>query len=75
MCGSGRPKSGEGDPAAPVRQGLGSCLKKLHDFMGKLSRGSGEARYLREWLAAWPALGWLGRAAQISPELRARLGQ
>jgi hypothetical protein len=51
MCGGGRPKSGEGDPAAPVRQGLGSCLKKLHGFTGKLSRGSGEARYLRKWLA------------------------
>jgi hypothetical protein len=50
--GGGRPKSGEGDPAAPVRQGLGSCLEKLQGSMGKLSRGSGEARCLREWLAA-----------------------
>ena len=50
-CGGGRLKSGEGDPAAPVRQGLGSCLKKLHGPMGKLSRGSGEAGCLREWLA------------------------
>ena len=52
MCGGGRPKSGEGDPAAPVRQGLGSCLKKLHGTTGKLPTGSGEARCLREWLAA-----------------------
>jgi hypothetical protein len=51
-CGGGRPKSGEGDPAAPVRQGLSSRLKKLHGPTGKLSRGSGEARCLREWLAA-----------------------
>jgi hypothetical protein len=50
-CGGGRPKSGEGDPAAPVRQGLGSRLQKLHGFTGKLSRGSGEARCLRKWLA------------------------
>jgi hypothetical protein len=50
--GGGRPKSGEGDPAAPVRQGLGSCLEKLQGSTGKLSRGSGEARCLREWLAA-----------------------
>jgi hypothetical protein len=49
--GGGWPKSGEGDPAAPVRQSLGSCLAKLHGTTGKLSRGSGEARCLREWLA------------------------
>jgi hypothetical protein len=51
-CGGGRLKSGEGDPAAPMRQGLGSRLKKLHGPMGKLSRGSGEAGCLREWLVA-----------------------
>jgi hypothetical protein len=28
--GGGRPKSGEGDPVAPLRQGLDSRLKKLH---------------------------------------------
>jgi hypothetical protein len=50
--GGGWPKYGEGDPAAPVRQGLGCCLEKLHSSMGKLSRGSGEARCLQEWLAA-----------------------
>jgi hypothetical protein len=50
--GGRRPKSGEGDPAAPVRQGLGSCLEKLHGSTGKLSRGSSEASCLREWLAA-----------------------
>ena len=27
----GWPNSDEGDPTAPVRQGLGSCLKRLHD--------------------------------------------
>jgi hypothetical protein len=42
----GRPMSGDGDPAAPVRQGLNSRLKKLHGSMGKLSRGSSEARCL-----------------------------
>jgi hypothetical protein len=47
-CGGRWPKSGEGDPAAPVRQGLDSRLKKLHGSMGNLSRGLGEARCLRE---------------------------
>jgi hypothetical protein len=35
-----------------VRQGLGSRLEKLHGSTGKLSRGSGETRCLRKWLAA-----------------------
>jgi hypothetical protein len=43
-CGGWRPKSGDGDLAVPVRQGLNPCLDKLHGFSGKLSRGSGEAR-------------------------------
>jgi hypothetical protein len=51
-CGGGRPKFGDGDPTAPVRQGLDPCLKKFHGSTGKLSRGSGEARGLRGWLAA-----------------------
>jgi hypothetical protein len=50
--GGGLPKSSKGDPAAPMRQGLGSCFEKLHDTTVKLSRGSGEARCLRRWLAA-----------------------
>jgi hypothetical protein len=45
-CGGGRPKSGEGDLAVPVRQGLDPCLEKLHDSTRTLSRGSGEARGL-----------------------------
>jgi hypothetical protein len=52
MSGDGRPKSSEGDLTAPVRQGLGSCLEKLHGTTRKLSRGSGEARCLRQRLAA-----------------------
>jgi hypothetical protein len=51
-CGGGRPKSGDGDLAVPVRQGLDPCLEKLHGFSGKLSRGSGEARGLWKRLAA-----------------------
>jgi hypothetical protein len=39
MCGGGRPKSGEGDLASPVRQCLGSSWEKLHSLLGKLSRG------------------------------------
>jgi hypothetical protein len=41
--GGGRPKSDEGESASPVRQCLDSSLEKLHGFMGKRSRGSGEA--------------------------------
>jgi hypothetical protein len=48
----GRPKSSDGDPAAPVRQGLDSCLKKLHGSTEKLSKGLGDARGIWEWLAA-----------------------
>jgi hypothetical protein len=44
--GGGRPKSGDGDPAVPVRQGVDPCLGKLHGSTGKLSRSSGEARDL-----------------------------
>jgi hypothetical protein len=40
------PKSGDGDLAIPVRQGLNPCLEKLHGFSGKHSRGLGEARGL-----------------------------
>jgi hypothetical protein len=62
--GGGRPKSGEGDPAASVRQVLGSRLEKLHGSTGKLSRGSGEARCLQEWLAtvAGARVAWAGDA-------------
>jgi hypothetical protein len=63
-CGGGRPKSGNGDLAAPVRQGLDPSLKKLHGSTGKLSRGSGEARCLWEWLAAMAGVlvAWAGGA-------------
>jgi hypothetical protein len=50
-CDGRRPKSG-GDLAVPVRQGLNPCLEMLHDFSGKLSRGSGEARGLWKRLVA-----------------------
>jgi hypothetical protein len=39
MRGGGRPESGEGDSAPPVRQCLGSSLEKLHILSGKLFRG------------------------------------
>jgi hypothetical protein len=61
MSGGGRPKSGDGDPAAPVRQCLDPCLEKLHGSTGKLSRGSGEARSLWEWLAAMAGV-WMAQA-------------
>ena len=57
----GRPKSSDGDPAAPVRWGLEFRLKKLHGSTGKLSRGSGEARGLWEWLAAMAGV-WMAQA-------------
>jgi hypothetical protein len=63
MSGGGRSKSGDGDLAAPVMQGLDPCLEKLHDSTGKLSRGSGEARCLWEWLAAMADVRVARRAA------------
>jgi hypothetical protein len=45
-CGGGRPKSGDGDLAVLVRQGLDPCLEKLYGSSRKLFRGSGEARDL-----------------------------
>jgi hypothetical protein len=42
-CGGGWPKSSEVALAAPVGQGLDSSLEKLHDLLGKLSKGLGEA--------------------------------
>jgi hypothetical protein len=47
-----------------VRQVLGSRLEKLHGSTGKLSRGSGEARCLQEWLAAVAGarVAWAGDA-------------
>jgi hypothetical protein len=65
-CGGGLPKSGEGDPAALVRQSLGSCLKKLHGPTGKLSKSSGEARCLQEWLTA-VASARVARASGLEP--------
>jgi hypothetical protein len=56
-CGGGRLKSSEGDPAAPVRQGLSSRLKKLHSFTGKQSKGLSEARGQRKGLATTVVLG------------------
>jgi hypothetical protein len=49
--GCGRPKSGDDDLVVPVRQGLDSCLEKLHGSSGKLSKGSVEAEGLWKWLA------------------------
>jgi hypothetical protein len=70
-CGGGRPKSGDGDLAVPVRQGLDPCLEKLHGSMGTLSRGSSEARGLWKWLSVMAG----AQAAQSSPELRTGSGQ
>ena len=50
--GSGRPKSGDGDLAVPVRQGFDPCLEKLHGSSGKLSKGSVETEGLWKWMAA-----------------------
>jgi hypothetical protein len=49
--GGGRPKSGDGDLAVPVRQGLDPCLEKLHVSLGKLSKGSVEAEGLWKRMA------------------------
>jgi hypothetical protein len=65
-CGGGRPKIGEGDLAALVRQGLGSRLKKLHGFTGKPSKGSSEARGRRKGLATAGVLGQWWRAVALA---------
>jgi hypothetical protein len=70
-----RPKSGDDDLAVLMRQGFDSRLENLHGSSRKLSKGSVEAKGLYKRLARWPALGWLGRAAQSSPELRVVSGQ
>jgi hypothetical protein len=51
-CGGGRLKSGDGDLAVMVRQGLDPCLEKLHGSTGKLSRGSGATMGLWKRLVA-----------------------
>jgi hypothetical protein len=61
-CGGGRPKSGEGESASPVRQCLGSSLEKLHGFTGKQSRGWGEAGGQQKGLATMAMLGQGWRA-------------
>jgi hypothetical protein len=49
--GCGRPKSGDDDLAVPVRQGLDYFLEKLHGTLGKLSKGSVEAKVSGKRLA------------------------
>jgi hypothetical protein len=44
--GGGRPKSGDGDLAVPVRQGFDPCLEKLHISSEKMSKSSVEAEGL-----------------------------
>jgi hypothetical protein len=70
--GSGRPKSGEGESASPVRQCLGSSLEKLHGFMGKRSRGWGEAGGQQKGLATTAVLGqrWQTVVLAFHGELR-----
>jgi hypothetical protein len=71
-CGGGRPKFDEGDPTFLVRQGLSSCLKELHGFTGKPSKGSGEARGRQKGLAMTTVLGqwWRVVALAFHGELR-----
>jgi hypothetical protein len=73
--GGGRPKSGDGDLAVLVRQGFDPCLEKLHGSSGKLSKARLRLRVSRNGWPRWPALGWLGRVAQSSLELRTVSGQ
>jgi hypothetical protein len=62
----GRPKSGEGESACPVRQCLGSSLEKLHGFTGKRSRGWGEAGVQQKGLATMVMLGQRWRAVVLA---------
>jgi hypothetical protein len=69
--GGGRPKSGEEYITVSAGQGLGSSLEKLYGLSGKLSKGSGEAGCLREWLATTTGLRRRRWVAERSPKLRA----
>jgi hypothetical protein len=62
----GRPRSGEGESASPVRQRLGSSLEKLHGFTGKRSRGWGETGGQQKGLATMAVLGQRWRAAVLA---------
>jgi hypothetical protein len=64
--GGGRPKSGEGESASPVKQCLGSSLEKLHGFTGKRSRGWGEAGGQQKGLATTAVLGQRWRAMVLA---------
>jgi hypothetical protein len=64
-CG-GRPKSGEGESASPVRQWLDSSLEKLHGFTGKRSRGWGKAGVQQKGLATTVVLGQRWRAVVLA---------
>ena len=64
--GGGRPKSGEGGSASPVRQCLGSSLEKLHGFTGKQSKGWGEAGGQQKGLATTVVLGQRWRAVVLA---------
>jgi hypothetical protein len=70
--GDGRPKSGEGESASPVRQCLDSSLEKLHGFTGKRSRGSGEAGGQKKGLATTAVLRqrWRAMVLAFHGELR-----
>jgi hypothetical protein len=46
-----RSTRGDDDLAVPVRQGLDSCLEKLHNFSRKLSKVLVEVEGLWKWLA------------------------
>jgi hypothetical protein len=64
--GGGRAKSGEGEFASPLRQCLGSSSEKLHGFMGKRSRGWGEAEGQQKGLATTAVLGQRWRAVVLA---------
>jgi hypothetical protein len=70
--GGGRPKSGEGESASPVRQCLGSSFEKLHGFTGMRSRGWGEAGGQQKGLATTAVLGqrWWAVVLAFHGELR-----
>jgi hypothetical protein len=64
--GGGRPKSGVGESASPLRQCLGSSLEKLHGFTGKWSRCWGEAGGQQKGLATMAVLGQRWRAVVLA---------
>jgi hypothetical protein len=70
--GGGKPKSGEGEIASPVRQCLGSSLEKLHGFSGSDPGARARLEFNKKGVAtmAKPGQGWRAAVLAFHDELR-----